>query len=115
MISSTVRALVSSSFCVQNVAACSTVWSCPTGRLLRQLLKSLSKEFFERHTSNGSGLFELLGRDFEQIIGQIVSIRVKKFSNTNLVASWHIKREKDLLLVDVRRSKTSLLKLPIIL
>ena len=62
-----------------------------------------------------SGLFELSGRDFEQIIGQIVSIRVKKLSNTNLVASRYIKREKGLLPVDVRGSKTSLLKLPLIL
>ena len=72
MISSTVRALVSSLFCVQNVAACSTFGLV----LLRQLLGSLSKDFFKRRTSNGSSLFELLGSDFEQIIGQIVSIRV---------------------------------------
>jgi len=115
MISSTVRALVSSSFCVQHVTTCSTFWPRPTGRLLRQLLGSLSKDFFERRSSNGSGLFELLGRDFEQIIGRIVSIRVKTLSNTNLVASRHIKSEKGLLSVDVRRSKTSLLKHPIIL
>ena len=37
-----------------------------------------------------------------------------KLSNTNLVVSRHIKREKASLPVDVRRSKTSLLKLPII-
>ena len=36
-----------------------------------------------------------------------------KLSNTNLVVSRHIKREKVSLPVDVRRSKTSLLKLPI--
>ena len=36
----------------------------------------------------------------------------KKLSNTNLVVSRRIKREKASLLVDVRRSKTSLLKLP---
>ena len=105
MISSTVRALVSLSFCVQNVSACSTVWPRPTGRLLRQLLGSLSKDFFERRMSNGSGLFELLGRDFEQIIGHIVSIRVKTLSNTNLVAYRHIKREKGSFLVNVLRSK----------
>ena len=83
MIASTVRALVSSSFCVQNVAACRPVWPRPTGRLLRQLIGSLSKDFFERRKSNGSGFFELLGRDFEQILGQIVSVRVKTLSNTN--------------------------------
>ena len=39
----------------------------------------------------------------------IVSIRVKKLSNTNLVASKHTDREKASLPVDVRGSKTSLL------
>ena len=56
--------------------------------------------------------FSLLGRDFEQILGQIVSIRVKTLSNTNLAASRHIKREKNSFPVDMRRSKTSLLKFP---
>ena len=45
-----------------------------------------------------------MSRDFEQISGQIVSKRVKKLSNT----------KKGSLPVDVRRSKTSLLKLPTI-
>ena len=58
-------------------------------------------------------LFALLSRDFEQILGQIVSLRVRTLSNTNLVASRHIKREKGSLPVDVRRSKTSLLNVPI--
>ena len=47
------------------------------------------------------------------MFGQIVSLRVRTLSNTNLVASRHIKREKAPLPVDVRRSKTSLLELPI--
>ena len=37
--------------------------------------------------STGSGLFVPLGRDLEQILGQIVSIRVKTLNNPNLVAS----------------------------
>ena len=74
---------------------------------------SLSNSVFERRTSTGSCFFTPLRRDFEQIFGQIVSIRVKTLSNTNLVGPRHIKREKRLLPVDVRRSKTSLLKLPI--
>ena len=73
---------------------------------------SISNDVFERRTSTGSGLFALYGREFEQIFGQIVSIRVKTLSNTNLVASRYIKREKASFPVDVRRSKTSLLKLP---
>ena len=53
------------------------------------------------------------------IFGQIVLItiiyvfiRVKTLSNTNYVASRYIKREKGSLPFDVRRSKTSMLKLP---
>ena len=53
-----------------------------------------------------------MSRDFEQIFGQIVSVRIKTLGNTNMVASRLIKREKGSLPVDVRRSKTSLLKLP---
>lgn len=47
----------------------------------------------------------------KQILGKIVSLRIKTHSNTNLVASRHIKREKGSRPVDVRRSqlKTSLL------
>ena len=52
--------------------------------------------------------FAPLSRDFEQIFGQIVSIRVKTLSNTNMVTSRPIKREKRSLPVDMRRSKTSL-------
>ena len=43
---------------------------------------------------------------------QIVSIRVKTLSHTNLVALKDIKREEGSLPVDVSRSKTELLKLP---
>ena len=46
-----------------------------------------------------------------KIFNQIVSIRVKKLSNTIFISSRHIKGEKASLLVDVRRSKTPLLKL----
>ena len=49
-----------------------------------------------------SGLFALSSRNFEHIIGQIVSIRVKKLSNTNLLVLRDIKREKGSLLVEVR-------------
>ena len=54
-----------------------------------------------------------MSRNFEQILGQIVSLRVNILSNTNLIVPRHIKREKSSLLIDERRSKTSLLKLPI--
>ena len=62
--------------------------------------------------STGSGRFALFGRDFDQILGQIISLRVKTLSNTNLVVSRFIKREKGSLPVDMRRSKASPLKLP---
>ena len=41
--------------------------------------------------------------------GKVVSVRVKTFSNTNLVTSSHIKKWKASLPVDVHRSKTGLL------
>ena len=81
---------------------------------MRSSLGRLSKDVFERRTSTGSGLFVPFGRDLEQILGQIVSIRAKTLSHTYLVASRHIKGEKSSLPVQVRRLKTSLLKLPII-
>ena len=48
---------------------------CPEPLLAR--LGSLSNDVFERRKSSGSGLLELFGRDFEQILRQIVSISVK--------------------------------------
>jgi len=66
----------------------------------------------DRRKSNGSGLFAILSHDFEQIFRQILSVRVKSLSNTDLVSSRHLKREEGSLPVDVRRSKTSLLKRP---
>ena len=54
-----------------------------------------------------------LGSGFAKIFGQIVSFRVKTLSNKNVAESRHIKREfKASLLVNVRCSKTSLLKFP---
>ena len=70
---------------------------------------NLRNDVFERRRSTGSGFFVFLRHDFEQMFGQIFSIRVK----TNLLASRHIIIEKGPLTVDVRLSKTSLLKLPI--
>ena len=78
----------------------------------RCLIGSLSSDVLERRTSTGNGRFALLSRDFEQIFGQIVSVRMKTLGNINKVASRLIKRGKGSLPVDVRRSKTSLLKLP---
>ena len=71
--------------------------------------RSLSNNVFERHTPTGSGLFSILGHDFEQIFQQIVSFRVKTLNNINLVVPRLIKREKDSLPVDVHHSKTPLL------
>ena len=77
-------------------------------------LGSLSNDVFERRTSTGSGLFSFFDGGFAQIFSQIASITVKKLRNTNFISSRHVKRENTSLPVDVRRSKTSLLKLPII-
>ena len=71
-------------------------------RFRPSILGSLSGDVFERRTSNGSGLFPLLSQDFfKQIFGQIVFIRVKTHSNTNLLASRHVENEKSLLPVDM--------------
>ena len=77
-------------------------------------LGSLSSNVFERRTSTGSGLFSFFDGGFAQIFSQIASITVKKLRNTNFISSRHVKRENTSLPVDVRRSKTSLLKLPIL-
>ena len=53
-----------------------------------------------------------LGGGFAKIFKQIVSIRVTKLSNTNLVALRNIKRNKVTLQVDVHHTKMSLFKLP---
>ena len=73
---------------------------------------SLSSNLSERRTSTGSGLFSFFDGGFAQIFSQIASITVKKLRNTNFISSRHVKRENTSLPVDVRRSKTSLLKLP---
>ena len=67
---------------------------------------NLSSDVFGRRTSTGNVLVALLSRDFEHI-------REKTHNNiTNFVASRHIARKKGSLPVDMRRSKTSLPKLP---
>ena len=82
-------------------------------RSLRPLIiGSLSDNVFERRTSTGSDLFSFFDGGFAQIFSQIASITVKKLRNTNFISSRHVKRENTSLPVDVRRSKTSLLKLP---
>ena len=85
------------------------------GTRVLKILGSLNSDISEGCcTSTGSGFFALLSRDFEQIFGQNASLRLKTLNNINLVASTHIKREKRYLLVEVCRSKTLLLKIPII-
>ena len=69
----------------------------------RPKLGSLSNSVFERRTSTGSGLFVSLGSGLVETLGLIVFIREKKLSNTNLLASRHMKREKASLPVDVCR------------
>ena len=71
-----------------------------------------SNNVFERRTSTGSGLFSFFDGGFAQIFSQIASMTVKKLRNTNFISSRHVKRENTSLPVDMRRSKTSLLKLP---
>ena len=95
----------------QNNSLFSKVMSgkCHVSKVKHETIGSLSNDVYERRMSTGSGPFSSLDDGFAQIFNQIVSIRVKKLSNTNFLSSRDIKR----LLVDVRRSKTSLLKFPI--
>ena len=70
-----------------------------------------NREFKQRYARQPEvDFFAILGRDCDQMFGQIDSVREKIFRNTNLLASRHIKREKDSLPVDVCLPKTSLLK-----
>lgn len=60
---------------------------------------------------NGKWTFCVLA--FDHIFAQMVSMKVKELSNSNLAASRHIERVKVSFPGDVRCSKTHLLKLPI--
>ena len=86
------------------------LYFCFTSVALKRLglsfsLGSLSNSVFKRLTSTGSGHFASLGSDWLKLSG-----KQKTLSNTNLLASRHLKREKASLPVDVRRLKTALLK-----
>ena len=70
--------------------------SLPSPHACFALLESLSSDVFERRTSTGSGLFAHLSCDLNKFLGQVVSIRVKTLSHTNLVASRHVKKRKKL-------------------
>ena len=67
--------------------------------------REFKQRCFSANHVNWKWSFWTLRPYFEQIRGQIVSIRVKSFSKTNLVASRYIKREKRSLPVDVRCSR----------
>ena len=74
---------------------------------------SLSSDVFERQrTSTGSGIFALLSRDFEQIFGQILSIRIIHLT-IQIWWSQGLLKEKKAHFRLTYLSKTSLLKLPI--
>ena len=69
-------------FCLSKLYALST-FSLPSPASF--LNECLRRDVFERRTSTGSGFFAILGRDFEQMVGHIGSIRVKTVLTTNLV------------------------------
>ena len=62
---------------------------------------------------NRKWTFVLFSRDFEQILGQIVSLRVNTLSNTNLAASGYINEKKAYIWLKNVSHKTSVLKLDI--
>ena len=67
------------------------------------MIGSLSNDVFNDARKTGSSVFAFSRHDFDSFFrGQIVCTRVKTRSNSNLVASRHIKREKISLPVDVR-------------
>ena len=75
-----------------------------------RILVSLSKDVFERRTSTGRGLFAFLSSSLVHILRQIVSINVRTLSNSNLVVTSHIKRNRASLPVDSCHSKTPWVK-----
>ena len=80
---------------------------------IRASVEFKARRFRATHV-NRTWTFALLSGDFERNFRQIFSIRVKTLSDRNLVASRNIKTEKGSLLVDMGRSRTSLLKFPIL-
>ena len=64
---------------------------------------------------NRKWTFVLFSRDFEQILGQIVSLRVNTLSNTNLAASRHINEKKAYIWLKNVSQKTSVLNINSIL
>ena len=68
--------------------------SCQSHNPYSTLVGSLSNDVFERRTSTGCALFAIFSRDFEQILGQNVPLRVKTLSNTNLVVSRYIQKKR---------------------
>ena len=73
------------------------------------LIRSLSKEVSQRRVSTGSGFLQNFGSGFAYISGQVVP---KTLSITNLAVSRYFKGKNPSRPVDVRHSKTPLLKLP---
>ena len=88
------------------------VWNvCNISRLCG-LIVNLSKTFLSDARQPEVFFFSFLDSGFAHFLGQLVSIIVKTLRNTNLGASRCFKMKKTSLPVDVRRSKTPLLKLP---
>ena len=75
-------------------------------------LKIVNLRRFGATHVNRKCFFFFLDSGFAHFLGQLVSIIVKTLRNTNLGASRCFKMKKTSLPVDVRRSKTLLLKLP---
>ena len=69
--------------------------------------RGLKQKLFWSTQVNRNWAFRILGQWFPTIFGQIVYIKETTLSNTNMVMSRFFKREKALLPVDVRHSKTS--------
>lgn len=82
----------------------------PKGRSTEQMVISEPKQrrFGGTHVKRKCSVF-ILGQWFSQMFVQFVFMRLKALGNTNLEALWQIKKERDSLPLDARRSKTPFL------
>ena len=69
------------------------IWNSLPLSVSRSIIGSLSSDVFEWRRSTWSGVFAHFGRDFEQILGQIVSLRVRHLT-TQMWSRQGILKEK---------------------
>ena len=70
-------------------------------------IQSLRNDVFERRESTGSGLFAMLGSDFDQLFGQIICMRnTKKYKFGSVTSGWRASLKTTFALItSLRRQK----------